>query len=104
MRLIDETGSVQEAARKFGLSQPYVSQIKTRARNMGGRTARKIEAIAGYPPGYMDLPPEQSELLKSAIESLSEDELVSVLESRIPDLSPEGAQKLALALLSRNAQ
>lgn len=103
MRLLDECDSMQEAAGKLGVSQPFISQIKSRRRNMGAAAARRIEQRMGYPPGYMDLPPEQAASLQDSISSLSESEVVDALLSRIPDLSPDSAQKLALALLQRSA-
>lgn len=102
LRLLDDCDSMQEAAKRLGVSQPYISQIKSRARNMGSPTARNIEQKMSYPPGYMDLPPEQAESLQSSIASLSESEVVDALLSRIPDLSQGSAQKLALALLQRS--
>lgn len=54
--LIEEAGSVNEFVNRTGMPQPFVSQIRSKNinKNMGDKSARKIEQAFNKPGGWMD--------------------------------------------------
>jgi len=103
-RLVREYGSANALAIAAGVNQGNLSLVLSGKRGMGANLARKLEKFAGYPEGYMDLPPEQAEAFHAAAKGLSDDDLIAALRSRIPHLSKKDAQALSLALLERLSQ
>ena len=71
---------------------------------MGDGLARRLELFAGYPTGYMDLPPEQAEEFNAVLQGLSDRQIISALQDRIQNLSLEDAQTLSFALLEKLSQ
>lgn len=54
LSLIRAAGSITALAKQTDVSAPYISQIKTKFRDMGTPTARRIETKLGIPAGTMD--------------------------------------------------
>jgi SOS-response transcriptional repressor LexA len=52
--LVDVEGSTASFARKYGLDPTYISQMLNGHRNIGEKTARKIEVATGKPTGWLD--------------------------------------------------
>ena len=53
-RLVDASSNQREFADKAGLAPAYVSQMVNGTRNIGEKTARKIEAAIGLDAGRLD--------------------------------------------------
>lgn len=53
-QLTDASGSISAFARKHGFDPTYISQMLNGHRNIGEKTARKLEVAAGKPPGWLD--------------------------------------------------
>ena len=53
--LVKDAGSKAALGRAYGIDPTFVSQITNGHRNMGEKTARKIEKGGGLMPGYMDI-------------------------------------------------
>ncbi len=53
-KLVKETGTQAEFARKYGLDASYISQILSGHRGFGERSARNFEKKIGLPHGYLD--------------------------------------------------
>lgn len=54
LSLIRAAGSITALAKQTDVSAPYISQIKTKFRDMGTPTARRIEQKLGIPQGSLD--------------------------------------------------
>lgn len=103
-RLVREHGSATALARAAGVNQGNLSMILSGTRGMGDSLARRLERFAGYPEGYMDLPPEQAAEFESVIKGLSDQQIIEALRARLPHLSRRDAQALSLALLEKLSQ
>jgi len=53
-QLIEAEKTTAAFSRKHGFDPNYLSQMLTGARNIGEKTARKIEAATGKPAGWLD--------------------------------------------------
>jgi len=103
-KAIEQCGGVNGLARRLGVKPPTIYGLLNGSRNVGHKTARKIEAAMGWDTGAMDAPDAALDKeLASLLSELPEDEVVSVLRSVIRDLSPRGAQIVARAILQRVA-
>ena len=51
---LPDHGMIKAFAEHLGMSQAYLSHLHTLRKNIGARTARKIEAQLSLPAGYMD--------------------------------------------------
>jgi transcriptional regulator with XRE-family HTH domain len=58
-RLISEYGSIAEVARKTGMSDSYLSQVRNRTRGMGHIVAFSIEKELGLETGWMSRDQDQ---------------------------------------------
>lgn len=56
LALIRAAGSITALAKKTDVSAPYISQMKSKFRDMGTSTARRIEFKLGIPQGSLDTP------------------------------------------------
>lgn len=56
LRLLVGQQSQADFARELEVEPAYISQLLTGDRNIGDRTARKLEAMRGLPEGWMDQP------------------------------------------------
>lgn len=104
MRLLAETGTIEELAKILDLSPQYLSQIKNQTRGIGARTARKIESKMKWPNGYMDYPPASDGAdreLERLLRELPEGTAVEAIVTALPHLSSEGVRRLTTALLAR---
>ena len=104
MRAIDACGSVEGLARRTDIAAQYLSQIRTGGREMGAKTARRIETAMDWREGAMDRPPAGVDLdqeLAHLLSIVDETAAIQAIVSAVPGLSPEGVQALTAALLKR---
>lgn len=59
--LVDQYGSLAAVARKAGVVENYLSQIRTGHRGLGHKVAADIEGALGLEPGWMSRPPDDAE-------------------------------------------
>lgn len=71
-RLIKEIGTQVEFANQTGLNVGHVSQMVTGKREVGHKTARRIENIFHLEDGWMDLPGTESDLPVPAMTRIAE--------------------------------
>jgi transcriptional regulator with XRE-family HTH domain len=101
--MIHKAGKAQDFAEEVGLGPSYVSQLVNGNREVGHKTARKIEMKMGLPKGAMDLPPDGStdEMLVALFHTMSEDKILSAFSTAMPHLSQDGLRTLSAALLAQ---
>lgn len=101
---IEIKGGLAELAKSLGVSNQYLYALSAGRRNVGHKTARKIEKAVGWDEGYMDSKPmEASAELESLLTTMPEHLVVEALQEVIESLSDEGAALVASAILSRAA-
>lgn len=97
-------GGINQLAEALGVSPQYIYSLTSGRRNVGHKTARKIENAVKWPEGYMDIPPiAVSSELQHLITTMPEGLVVEALQDVIGSLSDEGAALVASAILSRAA-
>lgn len=69
-RLLEAHGGVTRMAEKMDCSKSYISQLRS-TRQIGSRTARKLEETFGAPLGWMDVSHENEALVKDLARELS---------------------------------
>jgi len=103
-RAIEEKGGLKPLAAALGVPVQNIYALRSGARNVGHKMARRIEDAMGWGQGAMDSPVDSPDIqLELLINSVSEADLVEVLRAAIPDLSDEGAAIVTRALLERSA-
>ena len=101
---IELKGGINQLADALGVSPQYLYALTAGRRNVGHRTARKIEKAVNWPEGYMDVPAIQvSEELHHLLNTMPEGLVVQALQDVIGSLTDEGAALVASAILSRAA-
>lgn len=84
--LVKENGGVTAFSKMTGISLTYISQMLNGHRNIGEKTARKLELAANKPTGWMD----------GDVEDLSVEEMEIIELLRI---TPEERKKLIIPLI-----
>jgi hypothetical protein len=79
LALLEECGR-EHLAREAQTAPAYLSQLKSRRTEayVGHDLARRLEAAAGKPEGWMDLPHGDAEVIAEAVASLSARERLAV--------------------------
>lgn len=96
--------SISDVARKLNVERAYVSALKTGARNIGNKTARKIEAAFELPEGWMDIAGEHQPFGRAAgeLQQLAGDASSSPEKDNMATSStPQSRQALVLDLFSQ---
>jgi transcriptional regulator with XRE-family HTH domain len=104
LKAIDEHGSIENLAKRVGLSPQYLSQLKNETRGIGHKTARKIEIALGWAEGDMDRPLDGEALdaeLAYLLNTMPEGDTVKAIIEAMPLMSPDGIKSLTAALLQR---
>lgn len=101
LEAIEVCSSIAELARRSGVNDVYITQIKNGTRDMGHKTAKKIEAAMQWPPGTMDNPPNDfvDEEIIYLLKTLPEKQILQALQDSIPHLSEQGLRALTSAAL-----
>ncbi len=91
---------------KAGISPSYLSQLKTRERNIGDKTARKFEYALALAENALDVPPEHEEAnLDKEFEKLARSATPAqrrkTIKAIASELTPEDALRYARIFLDR---
>tara|TARA_R110001606_G_C14895268_1_gene593245 strand:- start:23 stop:412 length:390 start_codon:yes stop_codon:yes gene_type:complete len=106
LRAIAECQTIESLSRRTDLHPAYISQLKTGVRNIGNKTARKIETSMEWRQGSMDVPPLDEDQIgrdfTSMLGEVSEDQLLAAMLESLPRLSnADGNRLLVQALLAQ---
>lgn len=104
--LAEHDNSLEELAKVVCLSPQYLSQLKLGTRNIGHKTARKLEQKLGLAEGSWDLPPQNADYEKQVSDLLRfipEDRFLEVIKEVLPDLTPETVDRISVEILKYRA-
>lgn len=104
--LEDHNDSLEELAKAVGLSPQYLSQLKLGTRNIGDKTARKLEEKLGFNKGAWDLPLEGEDYLaevSNLLRFIPEDKFLDIISEVLPDLTPETVDRISVEILKYRA-
>lgn len=104
LRAISDCGTIEKLSKLTELSPQYLSQLKSRTRGIGDKTARKIEKGMKWPEGVMDRPIAGDDLDKELaylLNTMPEDQAIQAMVDAVPGLSRDGVNILTTALLTR---